>query len=146
MEYMILDGAGNAICAFDNLAAARATLQAIVDREPAASEELTLVEYDAQGHASGAHVAADFKGVAINAGRPCRASRWHVAARERTGGEQPVRPGGGGRPVVPRLARLRSFVRPWLCPGRREPFRQRAGVNGRRQFSLLCPSIENRHS
>ena len=101
MEYMILDGAGNAICAFDNLAAARATLQAIVDREPAASEELTLVEYDAQGHASGAHVAADFEGVAIDAGWLV----WRVAGtlQPASAPEESDRyaPGGGGRPVVP---------------------------------------------
>ncbi len=69
MDYMVLDSAGNAVSAFDNLTAARAAMRAIVDREPDAAHELMLVQYDAEGHAVGeAHLAEDFVDVPLETG------------------------------------------------------------------------------
>jgi hypothetical protein len=49
MDYMILDSAGHAIASFDNEAAARATLYAIVEVEREAADHLVLLAYDDDG-------------------------------------------------------------------------------------------------
>jgi hypothetical protein len=49
MEYMILDSAGNAVASFEDEAAARATLYAIVEVEPDAADHLVLLAYDDDG-------------------------------------------------------------------------------------------------
>jgi hypothetical protein len=53
MRYMILDSAGNAVDAFDDLQMAIAALKQMVENEPEAAEHLVLLSYDGQGNPVG---------------------------------------------------------------------------------------------
>ena len=49
MTHMILDSSGNAINSFYDEVAARAALRAIVERDPAAAEDVLLISYGDDG-------------------------------------------------------------------------------------------------